>query len=291
MSQPPTTFISLLMVTCLAGRGESQQRAPVAVAQPAPAVLRSLTPTPVATAALPGLLELSLPQGSKIFIRKEASLFSASGAPLQAVPGSLFQREIRGGRSVLVETKYETTYEKNRLTGMNGTVLKPTTERLYPGDSKLVYTGPWVVGGAGWRTYLYGYRVYLLRPLDTPVATAMPRTGTTSLAELNAGAVALPKSNTTARTATNPGALIPSNGCALDFVAKTVQQGAEIPGLACLLLQEGQGITLDGGMRLFHRDGVTEVWKSDELVETTGGLILRDSRGRHWLLQGKGYQG
>jgi hypothetical protein len=41
-------------------------------------------------------------------------------------------------------------------------------------------------------------------------------------------------------------------------------------------------------MRLFRRDASIEVWKGDELLESTAGLVIRDRGGRHWLLEGRG---
>jgi hypothetical protein len=60
--------------------------------------------------------------------------------------------------------------------------------------------------------------------------------------------------------------------------------------LVCLLFtQEGQGITLPDGTKLFRRYGAIEHWKGDAIIQSSYGLVVRDSQGRYWVLESKGW--
>jgi len=83
---------------------------------------------------------MSLPPGTKAFVQ----LSAPSSLPSGPASGLLYQRQQRDGRMVLVET----TYDAVKGTFGQGT-LKASGEWLYPGDTKLVYTGPWVTGTFG----------------------------------------------------------------------------------------------------------------------------------------------
>ena len=289
VSSARRAVIGLLCLVSLATSLQSQVSSRATVAQPAPGAARNLVPTPVRTAALRGLLELGVPQGTTIYIRNDPALFNSNGTPIHAPSGRSFQREVRNGRLALVETSYEGIQQKTRI-GTDASYLKPGKEWVHPGESKLVYTGPWFVQYLNLKTALDAFFVYLLRPLNSPVVTAIPRAGSATLAELNTRAGALTGSSVTAKPAPNLAALIPSStGCEVKFVAATVQQGAEIGNLVCLLLQDGQGVTLDDGTRLFRRQSMIEIWKGDQVVGSTLGLVARDGQGRHWVLEPKGY--
>lgn len=98
---------------------------------------------------------MGLPPGSKAFVQTSVPSSLQSGP----VPGLLYQQEQRDGKTVLVETTYET------VKGTFGVgKLKATGEWLYPGDTKLVYTGPWVKGSYGFglkMITLEGFAAYI----------------------------------------------------------------------------------------------------------------------------------
>jgi hypothetical protein len=254
----------------------SQVSTRVTVAQPAPGALTAVVPTTVATAPLPGLAEVNIPAGDQLYVR-ENQLFNNTGA--SPLPGSSFRRELRNGRLALVETKYELFYQ----TGIPLPNLKAVSELIHPGDSKLIYTGPW--GGSLFKPS--AYYIYLFRPLETPPVVTRPRAVTATFAELNTSTTSLSGRSVAPRVVASPSELLPSTaGCT---VPTTLSEGG-LANLVCLLLKDGQSITLPTGIKLFRRQLVTEVWSGDKLIDQSNGLVVRDGSGRHWLLEAKGYR-
>jgi hypothetical protein len=159
----------------------------------APSAAPNAATSSVGTAALLGLEQMGLPPGTKAFVKSSAPSSLSSGP----VPGLLYQREQRDGRAVLVEMTYET---------VKGTFglgkLKATGEWLYPGDTRLVYTGPWVTGSYGFGLKvitLKGFAAYLLRPLGVTARRATSRMGITPAATVMAGTTGPSNSGTPAK--------------------------------------------------------------------------------------------
>jgi hypothetical protein len=186
---------------------------------------------------------------------------------------------------VLVETLYQlVNHDITRG-------YKAAGESLYPGDSKLVYTGPWLMPTGSFAVHEV-YYMHLLRPLDQAVLTARAPARVLAAADLTTGTVPAPTSRAPAQaiTAAALANLDPlAEGCGVEIVSAAIGAPGEVPQLVCLRLNDGQGVTLLDGMRLFRRAWKIEVWKGDQLLESTEGLVVRDDGGRHWLLEGKGY--
>jgi hypothetical protein len=159
----------------------------------APRAVPTVAPTSVGTATLPALDQIALPPGAKGFVETSVPSSLTDGP----TSGLLYQREQRDGRAVLVETTYKP------VKGSFGPAkLKATGEWLYPGDTKLVYTGPWVKGVYGFglkKVTLEGFAAYILRPLDVGGRRVMPRVGITSVAMVTAGTTEPPKSGARAK--------------------------------------------------------------------------------------------
>jgi hypothetical protein len=229
---------------------------------------------------------MSLPPGTKAFVQ----LSAPSSLPSGPASGLLYQRQQRDGRMVLVET----TYDAVKGTFGQGT-LKASGEWLYPGDTKLVYTGPWVTGtfGVGLKiATLTGFAAYLLRPLDIVARRATPRMGITPAATLRAGTVVPPKSSAAARTTTVALAKPQPMGqdCGVKFNPESTGDVNELRGLVCLLLtQDGQGTMLPDGTKLFRRYGEIEHWKGDVIIQRSYGLVVRDGQSRYWFLEFRGW--
>jgi hypothetical protein len=206
------------------------------------------------------------------------------------VPGLLYHREQRDGKTVLVETAYEI----GKIPFGPG-ALKPTGESLYPGDGKLVYTGPWVTGviGMGFQQItLKAFATYLLRPLDGIARRATPRMMAIPATTVMAGVTAPSKSGTPAKAPllalTKP--QTSGQDCGVKFSPESAADPNELRGLACLLLtQDGQGITLPDGTKLFRRWGVIEQWKGDVIIQSSPGVVARDAQQRYWFLEFKGW--
>jgi hypothetical protein len=279
---PPSFLLVLPWLTTVAAAQVSRSAQVVA-----PTVLPTITPAAVGTATLAGVDQLSLPPGTKAYVQSSAP----AGIPNGPSSGLLYRFEQRDGRTTLVETTYE------RVTNYYGVPsLKPTGEWLYPGDTKLVYTGPWVTGTFGMglkQVNIIGLAAYLLRPLDVAARRVMPRAGITAAATLVAGAVAPPKSGKAVKTTTTVALAKPQplgQDCGVKFNPESLGDANQIHGLVCLLLtQDGQGMTLPDGTRLFRRYGEIEHWKGDTVIDRSYGVVARDAQGRYWFLEPKGW--
>ncbi len=276
-------ILSVLSITSIV----STLSPPMAAAQlAAPATIQAGAPEAVGTAALLGLAKMSLPEGGKVFVKSSLPVSVTN----PTMPGSVFQLEQRGGRTVLVETTYDKVFGDY---GQGS--LKASGERLYPADAMLVYTGPWVTGtvtvGLKQGT-VTGFAAYLLRPLGVPVQRASSRIGTVRSVTLLAGAVPAPRSLAPVKAVTV--ALVKpkpvGQDCGVKFNTESLGDAKQVRGLVCLLLtRDGQGMTLPDGSTLFVRSGGIEHWKGDTMLERSYGLVARDARGRYWLLEWKGW--
>jgi hypothetical protein len=248
----------------------------------APSAVLNIVPRSVGKAALVGLDQMGLPPGTKAFVKS----FAPSSLSTDPIPGLLYQREQRDGKAVLVETAYEP------VKGTFGQPkLKATGEWLYPGDTKLVYTGPWVTGTVGMglkHITLEGYAAYLLLPLNVAAQRSTPRMGIATAATVVSGTTAPPKSGTPAKAPTL--ALAKPQDCGVKVNPESTGDANQLRGLVCFLFtQDGQGMTLPDGTRLFRRNLMIEHWKGDSIIQSSYGVLVRDAQGRYWFLESKGW--
>jgi hypothetical protein len=173
---------------------------------------------------------------------------------------AVLRREVREGRPVLVETGYE------KSGNMLNKKVQATSVHIHPASTRIVQVG---------------VTMWLLRPAGAAARRAPPPKGLVALDGLS-------RAGAGGRGPTPSAGSASGSGCGL--IVPAVANDAAIGPLTCLLLEDGQGTTLPGGIRVFRRGARLEVWRGDVLLETVmpgfiqHPLLLRDRSGRHWLL-------
>src|SRR5262249_26921929 len=206
--------------------------------------VQTIVPAKIGTASLIGLVPLSLSPGAKAFVKAAPQTTLVN----LVAPGNLYRYEARDGKTLLVETKYEKVTTPYGIPS-----LKAVAERLYPGETRLVYTGPWITGGIsmGFTGATFtGFATYILRPVGVLVPTATPRGGIPAAEAVMAGTVVIPKSGTPVRTMTLDVAMPrpTEQDCGVKINDESLSDRAQLRGFVCLLLtQDGQGMTLPDG--------------------------------------------